>query len=57
MMTMSLMKMRPVSRSSKSTNFPNLNFTSNRKDICAFEIDSNVKDGRLAFIYRGSSKP
>jgi tubulin polyglutamylase complex subunit 2 len=29
----------------------------NRKDICAFEIDSEVKDGRMALIYRASTKP
>jgi hypothetical protein len=28
-----------------------------QKDICAFEIDSEVKDGRLALIYRQYSKP
>ena len=26
----------------------------NRKDIAAFEIDSEVKDGRLALLYRGN---
>jgi len=26
-----------------------------QKDICAFEIDQEVKDGRLAIIYRAST--
>jgi hypothetical protein len=28
-----------------------------RKDICAFEIDSEAKNGRLALIFRGNNKP
>ena len=28
------------------------------KDVIAFEIDSNIKDGRIALLFRGShSKP
>jgi len=26
-----------------------------RKDIAAFDIDSKVKDGRLALMYRGNT--
>ena len=40
---------------SNSKNF--LSFINNftRKDIAAFDIDSKVKDGRLALMYRGNT--
>ena len=32
--------------------------TEKNKDVHAFDIDSNIKDGRLALLFRGShSKP
>jgi hypothetical protein len=30
-------------------------FIFTRKDIAAFDIDSKVKDGRLALMYRGNT--
>ena len=48
--------MRELKRRSRS-NSKNLIVIihSNRKDIAAFDIDSKVKDGRLALMYRGNT--
>ena len=52
---------RAMLRSSKyfiHLNSFTINFENNRKEIHAFDIDSEVKDGRLALIYRGpNTKP
>lgn len=46
--------MRELKRRSKN-NSKFVIIHSTRKDIAAFDIDSKVKDGRLALMYRGNT--
>jgi hypothetical protein len=51
------MKKELRKRSKNNSNYYNTH-SIYRKDIAAFDIDSKVKDGRLALMYRGNfNKP
>jgi hypothetical protein len=57
-MMLHLMRKVPSNQIKKNSNYYLWNINVYRKDIAAFDIDSKVKDGRLALMYRGNiNKP